>query len=82
MDKTIINYLSGNGYTIPPDETFNHILEWEEWYQGEVKKFHKYANYFAFFEDLLSFLAARCSYRYGDMQLFLLWFSTLEAVEK
>lgn len=45
MDKTIINYLSGKGYTIPPDETFSHIMEWEEWYQGEVKKFHKYKIY-------------------------------------
>lgn len=45
MGKTIQNYLSGKGYNMPPDETFSHIQEWLEWYQGDVRKFHRYKVY-------------------------------------
>lgn len=43
MKKVSINdYLMGLGYTPPGDETYNYILEWMEWYQGDVDKFHSY----------------------------------------
>ncbi len=29
-------------YSTPSDDTYSHIDEWLEWYQGEVEKFHKY----------------------------------------
>lgn len=45
MDKTILNYLSSRKFSIPADEAFSHIQEWLEWYEGEVKKFHKYKVY-------------------------------------
>lgn len=43
--KTIQQYLRDNDYNTVSDETFSHIDEWMEWYQGEVKKFHKYRVY-------------------------------------
>lgn len=43
--KTIQQYLRDGGYNTVSDDTFSHIDEWLEWYQGEVKKFHKYKVY-------------------------------------
>lgn len=40
--KTIQQYLQDNSYNTVSDETFSHIDEWLEWYQGEVQSFHKY----------------------------------------
>lgn len=40
--KTIQQYLQDGGYNTVSDDTFSHIDEWLEWYQGEVEKFHKY----------------------------------------
>ena len=40
--KTIQQYLQDGGYNTVTDDTFSHIDEWLEWYQGEVEKFHKY----------------------------------------
>lgn len=40
--RKIQQYLEENGYTTVSDETFSHIDEWLEWYQGDVEKFHKY----------------------------------------
>lgn len=40
--RKIQQYLEENGYTTVSDETFSHIDEWLEWYQGEVKSFHNY----------------------------------------
>lgn len=39
---SINEYLRKLGYAPPGDSTYAHILEWLEWYQGEVEKFHKY----------------------------------------
>lgn len=40
--KRIQQYLQDKGYNTVSDDTFSHIDEWLEWYQGEVEKFHKY----------------------------------------
>lgn len=42
---TIKEYLEQLGYHTVPDETFSHIDEWLEWYQGYVKQFHSYSVY-------------------------------------
>lgn len=39
---TIQQYLQNRKYNTVSDETFSHINEWLEWYQGDVEKFHKY----------------------------------------
>lgn len=43
--KTIQQYLRDNHYNTVSDETFEHIDEWLEWYQGDVAKFHVYNVY-------------------------------------
>jgi A118 family predicted phage portal protein len=40
--KTIQQYLQDNSYNTVSDDTFSHIDEWLEWYQGEVNSFHQY----------------------------------------
>lgn len=45
MDYAIQQYLTQNKYSTASDETYSHIDEWLEWYQGEVEKFHKYKIY-------------------------------------
>lgn len=42
MSNVIRNYLIAQKYDTAPDDTYSHIDEWLEWYQGEVEKFHKY----------------------------------------
>lgn len=42
---TIRQYLTGQGYNPPVEETYSHIAGWLEWYQNEVKKFHHYKIY-------------------------------------
>lgn len=42
MSNKIRQYLIDNKYNTAPDETYSHVNEWLEWYQGEVEKFHKY----------------------------------------
>lgn len=44
-ELAIRRYLIKLGYTPPADETYSHILEWLEWYRGDVAKFHKYKIY-------------------------------------
>lgn len=39
---SINQYLQRLGYKPPGDDTYAHIQEWLEWYQGDVEKFHKY----------------------------------------
>lgn len=39
---TIKEYLQRLGYATVPDDTYRHIAEWERWYAGEVKDFHRY----------------------------------------
>lgn len=41
MDE-IKEWLVENKYNTATDETYSHILEWLEWYQNDVEKFHKY----------------------------------------
>lgn len=45
MSNVICQYLTKQNYSTLSDETYSHIDEWLEWYQGEVKKFHKYKIY-------------------------------------
>lgn len=45
MSNKIRQYLIDNKYTTAPDETYDLIDEWTEWYQNDVKKFHHYKIY-------------------------------------
>ena len=45
MGNRIRQYLIENGYATVSDETYCHIDEWLDWYQGEVSKFHTYTVY-------------------------------------
>ncbi len=47
MNK-VIQYLKANSYSPPTDDTYNHIDEWLEWYQGEVSDFHRVRIYNGF----------------------------------
>lgn len=38
----IREWLVENKYNTATNETYSHILEWLEWYQNDVEKFHKY----------------------------------------
>lgn len=42
MSNKIRQYLIDNKYNTASDDTYSHIDEWLEWYQGEVERFHKY----------------------------------------
>lgn len=39
--KKVKEYLVQKGYHAVPDETYDHIDEWLEWYQNDVEKFHQ-----------------------------------------
>ena len=43
--KRVKEYLVQRGYPAVPDETYDHIDEWLEWYQNDVEKFHHYKLY-------------------------------------
>lgn len=45
MSNTIRQYLSSNGYNTASDDTYSHIDEWLDWYQGDVPRFHNYMIY-------------------------------------
>lgn len=45
MSNVIRQYLTNKKYSTASDETYTHIDEWLEWYQGEVRKFHNYKIY-------------------------------------
>ncbi|MCH1984175.1 phage portal protein [Ruminococcus sp. OA3] len=45
MSNKIQQYLRDHKYNTAPDETYSHIDEWLEWYQGDVEKFHRYKVY-------------------------------------
>lgn len=45
MENVIRQYLSKHKYNTAPDDTYNHIEEWLEWYEGDVEKFHTYKVY-------------------------------------
>lgn len=42
MSNVIRDYLISQKYNTASDDTYTHINEWLEWYQGDVEKFHKY----------------------------------------
>lgn len=42
MRNVIRQYLIDNKYNTALDETYDHIDNWLEWYQDDVKKFHHY----------------------------------------
>ena len=41
----VLQYIRELGYDTAPDDTYTHIDEWLDWYQGEVAKFHYYSIY-------------------------------------
>lgn len=43
--QTVREYLQSRHYHVVPDQTYDHIDEWLEWYQNEVEKFHHYSIY-------------------------------------
>lgn len=42
MSNLVRDYLISQKYNTASDETYSHIDEWLEWYQGDVEKFHRY----------------------------------------
>lgn len=45
MSNVIRQYLVDKKYQTASDETYSHIDEWLEWYEGEVPLFHNYKVY-------------------------------------
>lgn len=45
MSNTIRQYLADKKYDTVSDETYSHIDEWLDWYQGDVPNFHTYKIY-------------------------------------
>ena len=45
MSNTIRQYLTDKKYDTVSDETYSHIDEWLDWYQGDVPNFHTYKIY-------------------------------------
>lgn len=45
MSNVICQYLAKQKYETPSNSIYSHIDEWLEWYQGDVKKFHRYKIY-------------------------------------
>ena len=45
MNNAIRQYLTERRYNTAPDETYSHIDEWLDWYQGDVENFHTYKIY-------------------------------------
>ncbi|WP_167957955.1 phage portal protein [Anaerosporobacter faecicola] len=43
--KTIREALESLGYTTSNSETYDHLEEWKDWYEGYVKEFHSYNVY-------------------------------------
>lgn len=41
MDKALVKFLEGRGYTIN-DSMSDHIATWKSWYKGDVRGFHDY----------------------------------------
>lgn len=42
MSNAIKQYLSKRQYKTASDDTYNHIDNWLDWYQGDVEEFHEY----------------------------------------
>lgn len=45
MKDIVSSFLRKKGYGVQEDDTFGKLDEWEDWYQGYVKKFHRYNVY-------------------------------------
>lgn len=45
MSNVIRQYLTEQKYNTASDETYSHIDEWLDWYQGDVPNFHTYKIY-------------------------------------
>ena len=45
MSNVIRQYLTDRKYNTVSDETYSHIDEWLDWYQGDVPNFHTYTIY-------------------------------------
>lgn len=45
MANKISKFIAKRGFEVVPDETYFHVEEWLEWYQNDVRKFHKYKIY-------------------------------------
>lgn len=45
MRDIVSEFLKTSGYVLQADKTLGHLSEWEDWYQGYVKKFHRYNVY-------------------------------------
>lgn len=45
MSNVIRQYLTEQKYSTASDETYSHINEWLDWYQGDVPNFHTYTIY-------------------------------------
>ena len=45
MDKLLVEFLRGLGYTEINDSMSTHINTWESWYKGKVRGFHDYKVY-------------------------------------
>lgn len=45
MGNVIRQYLTELKYSTASDETYSHIDEWLDWYQGDVPNFHVYSVY-------------------------------------
>ena len=51
--KKVKEYLVQKGYHAVPDETYDHIDEWLEWYQNDVEKLGQYSSSFLLYHLLL-----------------------------
>lgn len=45
MGNVIRQYLTEHRYSTVSDETYSHIDEWLDWYEGDVPNFHTYSVY-------------------------------------
>ena len=45
MNGTLRQYLTERKYSVPSDQTYSHIDEWLDWYEGDVPNFHTYKVY-------------------------------------
>lgn len=39
------SYLKGQGYNVLPEQFYDSISVWGDWYKGKVKSFHRYSQY-------------------------------------
>ena len=44
-DSIIRAYLQNRGYAVPDADWYGQIADYQDWYEGYVKKFHEYRVY-------------------------------------